>query len=836
MRRSSPNKQPRHLGWRLLTLFLILSLLPVMGSAVTHGQSDAPLDVPFGPVLYLIRTTGDLPGDLPPTTVVHARLDEPDAAYWVASGATGDAAGLAALGLTVSILDDDTTDAIYYVADATSDNAVVLARAVSTILWQGAMHLLLTTDAAHELAVVETLPAQGVSLSLLAALPLTVENASAANVWPAAVRSVDPQIAALLQQITPQEIQSLVNQLSGQTPVTVGGAAVTLNTRYTFASRLRSAEQFIYEYYQRLGLNVRYASWNYGQYSGRNVVAEVRGTTQPTQVLLVGGHLDDNSNAPYTNAPGADDNATGTAATLVLARLLAQYPPGLTVRFIHFTGEEQGQWGSKVYASALRQAGEQVVGFFNLDMIGWDGNGDRVVEIHTASGPKSNALADQYLERNDRYGIGLTFERKTTTASRFSDHSPFWDNDYASFLVIENFFDDAPRPRDRNPYYHNTGDLASRVDYDYVARIARVTLAAFAELAGYRFSGVPVTPTPTATATPTATPTATATPGGGVCSELVTNGDFEVSSSWQFGSTPYPGRYTTTTAFSGARAVQLGIPTGVANRRAYSTVFQRVTIPANAEAPVLLRYVERTHGAADNADYRETALLNSSYGYITRLARSTAAGSDSWQERVFDVTAYRGRTLVIYFNVYNDGAGTQMWSYLDRVELGSCVGASSPEEPALTATPTPTVTPTLTATPEITSTPEITATPAITVTPVVTLTPALTFAPAQLYLGEMFSRDAITVAVQLGTERSGFTWEAQTDASWLSLTPFESSEGAALHVSVHGEELTDGVYTATIRASLGATPEIVTAAPVIYVRGAAQWLYLPTVLSEPPSE
>ncbi len=93
--------------------------------------------------------------------------------------------------------------------------------------------------------------------------------------------------------------------LSGQKAVIVGGAAVTLNTRYTFASRLRSAEQFIYEYYQQLGLSVRYANWTYGNYSGRNVVAEVRGThAARSKVLLVGGHLDNTSQIPYTTGAG----------------------------------------------------------------------------------------------------------------------------------------------------------------------------------------------------------------------------------------------------------------------------------------------------------------------------------------------------------------------------------------------------------------------------------------------------------------------------------------------------------------------------------------------------
>ena len=227
---------------------------------------------------------------------------------------------------------------------------------------------------------------------------------------------------------------------------------------------------------------MRYFPWTYGSYSGRNVVAEVRGASQPERVLLVGGHLDSNSQAPYSSAPGADDNATGTAVTLLMARLLRTYRPAVTVRFVHFTGEEQGQWGSKVYARSLRLNNEQVIGFINLDMIGWDGDDDRRAEIHTASGPKSNALGTAFLERNDRYGQGIIFERKTTTASRFSDHSPFWDNDYASFLVIENFFTDAV-PRDRNPYYHNTGDLPPQVDFNYVARLGRVALATFVELA-----------------------------------------------------------------------------------------------------------------------------------------------------------------------------------------------------------------------------------------------------------------------------------------------------------------------------------------------------------------
>ena len=100
------------------------------------------------------------------------------------------------------------------------------------------------------------------------------------------------------------------------------------------------------------------------------------------------------------------------------------------------------------------------------------------------------------------------------------------------------------------------------------------------------------------------------------------NGDFESTTGWTFGSTPYPAGYVTSPVYSGARALRLGIPTTAANRLAHASAYQRVVIPATAAAPVLVRYVERSGGAADGVDYRETLLLRSDYTYLAKLARS----------------------------------------------------------------------------------------------------------------------------------------------------------------------------------------------------------------------
>ncbi len=294
------------------------------------------------------------------------------------------------------------------------------------------------------------------------------------------------------------------------------------------------------------------------------------------------------------------------------------------------------------------------------------------------------------------------------------------------------------------------------------------------------------------------------------------NGDFEGSGGWQFGSTPFPARYTATTVYTGARAVQLGIPTGFANRRAYSTVFQRITIPADAETPVLLRYMERTYGAADNADYREALLLNSNYGFVARLTRSFAAGDETWRERVFDLSAYRGRTLVVYFNVYNDGAGSQMWSFLDRIELGSCVRISSPETP----------------TPEPTTTPEPDATPTPTAEPTQESRLTLSLTPDRFYLGSLFETAVVTGVVQLGEQRAGFVWSASTDAAWLQLTRVSEADRELLSVALSETPLEDGVYTARVRIEAAALPDVVLEAPVLYVQGEVQRLYLPNIAVE----
>jgi hypothetical protein len=678
------------------------------------------LDAALRPQLVRIKATPAQQTELADLAtaglVLHTRLSD---GSLLASGSSSSVAALQTAGFAFDLLAADTSGQVYYLADAQAPHAAVLAARLGRVIYQDAAELLVAVPIANEQAFVETLPAAGVAIALVSNSALLNEPVAAPFSPPT---STDPVIVALLGQLTRTALSDRIAELSGVRPVTIGASQVTLTTRYTFASRIRDAEAYLVQAYQQMGLPVSYASWTYGSYSGRNVIADLRGVTHPERLWLIGGHFDDISEIPYTTAPGADDNGSGSAATLALANLLRGYQFSDTIRFVHFSGEEQGHWGSLVYAAALRNAGAQVMGYIDLDMIGYDGNGDRVIELHSGTGSSSINLANAFISANSRYGQGLTVELKTSSASRFSDHSSFWDKGYAAYLAIENFFDDS-RPRDRNPWYHNTGDTLNRVDLDYVLRYARAAMASLAELAGIVSGPTPTptatrtsTPTPTLTLMPTATPTVTPIPGG--CSNLLVNGDFEGSNGWTFGATARPAAYVSAPVHSGGRALRLGIAPGTANATAHSSAYQTVTIPAWPTG-VFLRYWQRP-GGGETADYREVLLLNTSYGLVATIERSSAAGNDQWQEKTFDLTAYRNRTLVLYFNVYNNGSGNLTWNYLDEGALLACV-----------PTPTPTVTPTATATATETPTPTETAAPTETPTPTATetLTPTQTSTP-----------------------------------------------------------------------------------------------------------
>lgn len=169
------------------------------------------------------------------------------------------------------------------------------------------------------------------------------------------------------------------------------------------------------------------------------------------------------------------------------------------------------------------------------------------------------------------------------------------------------------------------------------------------------------------------------------CQELLINGDLETSGGWTFVATPKPGTVVDTPVHVGSFAMRLGIASGT-NTTAYSTAYQSILLPAAAEQ-IVLTYWEHPGTTGDGGDARESILFRPDFSVLRTLTRQTGAGNDQWTQRSFDLSDLRGQTVVLYFNVFNNGSGATLVNYLDDISLQSCDSAA-----AATATPTPTST------------------------------------------------------------------------------------------------------------------------------------------------
>jgi hypothetical protein len=298
--------------------------------------------------------------------------------------------------------------------------------------------------------------------------------------------AISPGMAAAVQDPLVEMIVGLVTSPDLTADVQ---ALQDFQTRYASTTNCDAAGEFLFGAFSALDLDeVRFESFTYtGGRTSRNVIAEKRGETYPDDIFIISSHYDSISPAATreTLAPGADDNASGTAAVLEAARALAPYPFDFTVRFIAFSAEEWGLWGSRAHAFAARSAGERILGVINLDMIGY---ADAVPEeLEYIVNENSSWLAELLLTAGTRYA-GLE-GRKTVDASIvYSDHSPFWDEGYPALLAIEDY------PLN-NPYYHQTSDTLDKLNSDFFTSAARASVGVLAELAQPIRAGYPATPT-----------------------------------------------------------------------------------------------------------------------------------------------------------------------------------------------------------------------------------------------------------------------------------------------------------------------------------------------------
>ena len=245
-----------------------------------------------------------------------------------------------------------------------------------------------------------------------------------------------------------------------------------------------------------------------------NVLAIKRGTIDPNRYVIMSGDIDSRASSSYdaeSDAPGANDNASGMAGAIEAARLLAGHEFGNSVVLAGLSGEEQGLWGGRHMAEVAREEGWQIIGVLNNDMIGNIEGVDGVIENNTfrvfseptpvtdterdraryrvyggeVDGPSRQlaryvaATADAYIPnldpimiyRLDRFGRG-------------GHHRPFNDLGFAAVRIMEtheNYTRQHQNIRTEDGIAY--GDVIEGVDFDYAARMTALNAAVLAQLA-----------------------------------------------------------------------------------------------------------------------------------------------------------------------------------------------------------------------------------------------------------------------------------------------------------------------------------------------------------------
>jgi serine protease len=175
-------------------------------------------------------------------------------------------------------------------------------------------------------------------------------------------------------------------------------------------------------------------------------------------------------------------------------------------------------------------------------------------------------------------------------------------------------------------------------------------------------------PTPTFTTTPpTATLTPTSTPPP-VAGDIIVNGDFESEGGWIFSHTRHPASYSTQPVHGGTRSARVGIVDEI-DLYSYSSIVQPVTIPADAQRATLTYWVYPLSHDVFPRDIQMVLILNHRFRTIAFVDR-TLSDAQHWFQRSYDMTPFAGRTVYVYFGVYNGGhTGKTSAMYVDDVSL-----------------------------------------------------------------------------------------------------------------------------------------------------------------------
>lgn len=267
------------------------------------------------------------------------------------------------------------------------------------------------------------------------------------------------QSTSLTQRVQRANLERNAAILTGQAPLPSGEF---IRERGTIQGR-NMTRQFLMDRLKEYGYQAELHNY---RNNGSNVIAHLPAQTPSDAYILVGAHLDSVRNH------GADDNNSGSVAVLEAARVLAQLPERrVNLIFAWFDEEELGLIGSKALARHYRETGLKLLSAHTLDMVGYDSDLDGAVEIEQPDA----GLWEYYQQANERHDLGIKLYR---TGSGSTDHVAFRRAGFHAVGLCEEWVNG-----DTTPQYHRRGDGYDTLNFDFIAQVTRLSVAAVGDLA-----------------------------------------------------------------------------------------------------------------------------------------------------------------------------------------------------------------------------------------------------------------------------------------------------------------------------------------------------------------
>lgn len=264
-------------------------------------------------------------------------------------------------------------------------------------------------------------------------------------------------ILQMIQQVNTSHLKTYIQTIQDFGPHPTGSESC------------KALATYLYDALDGFGLSVRRDPWMYKLRSGENIEATLPGTIDSPGVVIVCAHYDS-----VQISPGADDDGSGVSIVLAVADIMSKYSFNSTVRFVLFSGEEQGLLGSYKYAQDTYRNDEHIIGVLNLDGVGYANTTENIEKIRHHTNDQSAWMVDVSTTIATLYAeeIGLEIIRRPHVT--YSDHQSFVTFGYDASYLLEYTL---------NPYYHTSQDTLEHINLTYLTKVCKLTVGVLASIA-----------------------------------------------------------------------------------------------------------------------------------------------------------------------------------------------------------------------------------------------------------------------------------------------------------------------------------------------------------------